>query len=287
MTMFFIGHRNVVFNLSRTTGIVILSFFGVMALAGPFLSPYDPRKVGMPFLHPSALHFFGTNDMGYDLFSEWICAARASMLIGVLAAGVSVFVGGGIGIVAGYLRGWAGEAVSGLIDIFLLIPMLPLMVVTASYLGPGYINIIFVIGLLCWCSTARAVMMKVRQLRNAPFVETLKVLGFSRSKIIGAHIVPHVTDIVVAKFTTSVAAAMTSEAALSFIGLGDPSVVSWGSMIHYAFHRGGFSNALWAWFLPPGFSIGLCALGFLLSGGGNMASPVQSYIQKNIFNSRT
>jgi peptide/nickel transport system permease protein len=268
MTMFF-ADSNKIFNISRTTGFVILLFFGIMALAGPLFAPYDPKKVGIPFLHPSALHFFGTDDMGYDLFSEWIYAARISLLIGVLSACVSVFAGGGIGIVGGYMRGWAGETVSGLIDVFLLIPMLPLMVVTASYLGPGYINTVFVIGLLCWCSTARAVMMKVRQLRNAPFVETLKVLGFSKSKIIVSHIVPHVSDVVAAKFTTSVAAAMTSEAALSFIGLGDPSVLSWGGMIHYAFHRGGFSNALWAWFLPPGLSIGLCSLGFLLAGSGD------------------
>jgi len=274
--MFFVGSRNKVLILSRATGIIILLFFGVIALSGHFFAPDDPKKAGIPFLYPSALHFFGTNDMGYDLFSEWIYAARTSLLIGVLSACVSVFVGGGIGIAGGYMRGWAGEAVSGLIDVFLLIPMLPLMVVTASYLGPGYINTIFVIGLLCWCSTARAVMMKVRQLRNAPFVETLKILGFSKLKIIASHIVPHVSDVVFAKFTTSVAAAMTSEAALSFIGLGDPSAMSWGGMIHYAFHRGGFSNALWAWFLPPGLSIALCSLGFLLAGGGDMVSSVHS-----------
>jgi peptide/nickel transport system permease protein len=287
MTMFFAGNRNTVFILSRMAGIVILLSFGVIALAGPFFAPYDPKKTGIPFLHPSALHFFGTNDMGYDLFSEWIYAARTSLLIGVLSACLSVFVGGGVGIVGGYMRGWAGEAVSGLVDVFLLIPMLPLMVVTASYLGPGYINTIFVISLLCWCSTARAVIMKVHQLRKVPFLETLRVLGFSKSKIIVSHIVPHVSDVIAAKFTTSVAAAMASEAALSFIGLGDPSVLSWGGMIHYAFHRGGFSNALWAWFLPPGLSIGLCSLGFLLAGGGNMASTDSAYIQKSIFTSRT
>lgn len=271
MTVFFIGNRNN-FSLSRAAGFVILLFFGFVALAGPFFAPYDPKKTDMPFLHPSALHFFGTDDMGYDLFSEWIHAARTSLLIGLLSACISVFVGGGIGIVGGYMKGWAGETVSGLIDVFLLIPMLPLMVVTASYLGPGYINTIFVIGLLCWCSTARAVMMKVRQLRNAPFVETLKVLGFSKTKIIVSHIVPHISDVVAAKFTASVAAAIASEAALSFIGLGDPSVLSWGGMIHYAFHRGGFSNALWAWFLPPGLSICLCALGFLLAWGKDIVS---------------
>ena len=262
----FISGRHIFSNRLQAIGIGILIIFGLMALGAPYLLPYDPKEPGIPFLSPSLQHFFGTNDMGYDIFAEWVCAARVSLTIGVLAGFISVFVGCGAGILAGYAKGITGEAMSGVIDVFLLIPMLPLMVVAAAYLGPGVLNSILVIGLLCWCGTARAVRAKVMQLRKSPFVEALRILGFSRYKIIISHIIPHMSDIVSAKFATSVAAAMTSEAALSFIGFGDPSLLSWGGMIHFAMNRGGFSNNMWAWYLPPGLSIGICSLGFMLAG---------------------
>jgi peptide/nickel transport system permease protein len=244
----------------------VLLFFFLSSLLGPWVVPYQPGESDLPYLPITDKHPLGTNDMGYDIFSEWICAGRYSITIGILAALMSVIIGGGIGILAGYFRGLWGEFFTGIIDVFLLIPMLPLMVVLAAYLGQGWSNIVLAISLLGWCSTARAVRAKVLQLREALFVEALKVLGISSGRILVSHMAPHVMEIISAKFILTVAYAMLSEAALSFIGLGDPSAVSWGTMVHYAFQRGGFASGMWYWYLPPGLSIGFCALGFMLIG---------------------
>ncbi len=247
-------------------GSVIVFLFGLMALAGPFCFPRGPVDGAKPFLAPSLEHLFGTNDVGCDLFSEWVLASRISLTIGLLSALVSLIVGGGVGILAGYAKGIWGEILSGVIDVFLLIPVLPLMVVIVAYVGPGWLSTTLIIGLLSWCSTARAVRSKVLQLREAPFVEALKTLGMSRRRIILFHMIPHVMDIVSAKFVSAVPSAMVAEASLAFIGFGDPAAVSWGGMIHFAFHRGGFLNNLWTWYLPPGLAIGFCSLGFMLIG---------------------
>lgn len=247
-------------------GCLILVFFLLATLLAPVLSPYPPDLSHMPYLGVSTVHLLGTNDMGYDILSELIHAGRISLSIGLLAAVISVCIGGGIGIISGYFRRFLGELFTGIIDIFLLIPMLPLMVVLTSCLGQSWLNIVLAIGLLGWCSTARAVRAKVLQLRETLFVEALKGLGIKTRRILGDHMVPHVFDIIAAKFVLSVAGAMLSEAALSFIGLGDPTVSSWGMMIHHAFKRGGFNNGMWYWYLPPGLCIGLCIFGFILIG---------------------
>ncbi len=246
-------------------GGILFTFLLISALA-PWLAPYNSLKQDLPYLLPDSQHFLGTNDMGYDIFTEWVNAGRITLSIGVLAALISVAIGGAIGILSGYCSGLWHQFLAGLIDVFLLIPMLPLMVVLTAYLGPGWWSIVFAISLLGWCATARTVRAKVLQLREALFIEALIVLGINRRRILVSHMVPHVMDIISAKFILAVANAMLSEAALSFIGLGDPSTVSWGTMIYFAFHRGGFAKGMWYWYLPPGLSIGLCALGFMLLG---------------------
>jgi len=247
-------------------GIMILGIFAIIAAGAGIFSPHLLNTGLYPFQPPSMTHPLGTNDMGYDILTELFHASRVSMAIGVLAAWISVFIGGTLGILSGYFRGLIGEALTGIIDIFLLIPVLPLMVVLAAYLGQHWWNIVLVISLLGWCSTARAVRSKVLQLRETLFVEALKALGISHRRIVVRHMVPHVFEILSAKFILAVAGAMLSEAALAFIGLGDPSKTSWGMMMHYAFKRGGFVNGMWYWYLPPGLCIGVCTLGFILLG---------------------
>ena len=253
-------------NLFGLVGCLILLTFGGVALLAEFLAPHSTSTSFPVFLPPSGTHVLGTNDMGYDIFSELLFASRISLLVGLVAALISVFIGTGVGLLSGYYRGAIGDLMTGIIDIFLLIPFLPLMVILAAYLGPSIWNIILVIGLLGWCSTARVVRAKVLQLREMPFIEAAKAVGLSNRSIILRHIFPNVTEVVAAKFVLSVAGAMLSEASLSFLGLGDPARISWGGMIHYAFKRGGFFNGMWYWYLPPGICIALCTIGFVLLG---------------------
>lgn len=247
-------------------GLAILLLLSVIATLATILAPYSPDNRYLPFLAPSLLHLLGTDDLGHDIFSQLLFAARVSLSIGVLAAVVAVGIGTTVGILSGYFRGILSELLTGIIDIFLLIPALPFMIVLTAYLGTSIWNIVLVIALLSWCSTARVVQTRTLQLRETPFIEALRALGISRRQIIFKHIVKNTADVITAKFILAVAHAMLSEAALSFIGLGDPAHISWGTMMYYAFRRGGFINGLWNWYLPPGFCIALTTMGFMLLG---------------------
>jgi len=176
----------------------------------------------IPYVHIFRNHSLGTNDMGNDILTALMHAGRISLMIGIGAALASLLIGTAIGLLAGYSCGIQGEILTGHIDTVLLIPILPLLVVLAAYLGQSVFNIILVIALLGWCSTARAVRAKVFQLRESNFVEAIQALGFSGKRILFCHILPSVSEIISAKFVLSVAGAMLSEAALSFLGFGAP-----------------------------------------------------------------
>lgn len=264
--MIWYDRKQILYKVSplRLTGWLILIFFLILALLAPFIAPQDPSKTGTPYLPPSSDHLLGTNDIGQDILSELIYAARISLAIGLLAGFVSIVIGVAVGLLAGYYRGWVEELLLAIGDLVLLIPGLPLMIILAAYLSPSMWNIIIVVGLLWWCSTARVVHSRVMQLRNMPFVEAARAIGCPDRYIILRHILVNAKEIVYAKFALAVASAMLTESSLSFIGLGDPLNISWGEMIHFAFFRGGFANDMWWWYLPPGLLICTSVLGFVL-----------------------
>ena len=248
----------------KYAGVAILLFLSLMAVLAPYIAPHNPRQTGIPYQGPTSEHLLGTNDLGQDVFSELIYAARVSLVVGFLAGAISIVVGVFVGVFAGFFRGWAEEALMGTTDVFLLIPGLPLMIILAAYLSPSMWNIILVVGLLWWCSTARVVHSRVLQIREMQFIESTRALGYSDVYIVFRHVLVNTKDIIYAKFSLAVASAMLSEASLSFLGLGDPLNISWGEMIHFAFSRGGFANDMWWWYLPPGLMICISVLGFIL-----------------------
>lgn len=248
----------------KLSGIAILASLVFMAVAAPFIAPHNPDTTGIPYQPPSWDHLLGTNDLGQDVFSELIYASRTSLVVGFLAAIISIVIGVGFGLVSGYYRGWVGELLMGTTDVFLLIPGLPLMIILSAYLSPSMWNIIAVIGLLWWCSTARVVNARVLQVREMQFIESTRALGYSDSYILIRHVLANTKEVIYAKFSLAVASAMLAEASLSFLGLGDPLNISWGEMIHFAFTRGGFANDMWWWYLPPGLMICITVLAFVL-----------------------
>ena len=173
-----------------------------------------------------------------------------------------------VGVTSGFYGGLTDEILSFFTDVVLVLPALPLIIVVAAYLKPSIWNVVLVISLLWWPGTARLVRARAMQLSEGGFVEGLRCIGASKLYIILKHIVPNVTEIVFAKFVTSVAQAILIEAGLSFIGLGDPEHKSWGLMLHYAIRRGGLLRGAWWAFIPPGLCITLTALAFILIGMG-------------------
>lgn len=247
---------SVVFSL----GVAVFIMFAVFAIFGQKIAPYSPRESFDKFLPCSGEHIFGTNNLGYDIFSQLIVATRSTLIIGVTSAVACLVIGVAIGLLAGYLGGVAGEAVNGFINFFLLIPMLPAAIVIAAYTSGGKMSIILTISLLCWCSTARAVRAKTMSVKNSDYVRSLKFLGYGRARILLRHTLPNVMDVALAKFMPSVASCIMVEATLSFLGMGSVTDVTWGVMIQNAFNYGGILLGKYNWIMAPGGAIMLMQL---------------------------
>ncbi len=247
---------SVVFSL----GVAVFVMFAVFAIFGQKIAPYSPRESFDKFLPCSGEHIFGTNNLGYDIFSQLIVATRSTLIIGVTSAVACLVIGVAIGLLAGYLGGVAGEAVNGFINFFLLIPMLPAAIVIAAYTSGGKMSIIMTISLLCWCSTARAVRAKTMSVKNSDYVRSLKSLGYGRARILLRHTLPNVMDVALAKFMPSVASCIMVEATLSFLGMGSVTDVTWGVMIQNAFNYGGILLGKYNWIMAPGGAIMLMQL---------------------------
>lgn len=249
-------------------GLFLLLAFAVVAIFAPFISPYDPRLfVGRPFEPPSLRHILGTNDIGQDIFSEIVYGSRISLLIGISAALVSVFIGSMVGLVSGYSGKLVDSFLMRLVDIILVLPFLPLMILLAAYLGPSFLNVISVISALIWARPARVIRSQVLSIKARGYVEAGRSLGGSPSHIIFSHVLPGVLPLILAQLVQASNLSILIEAALSFLGLGDPLEKSWGSILYYANVRGAFLTGAWIWWvLPPGLCITVVVLGFTFTG---------------------
>lgn len=249
-------------------GGTLLAVLIGLAILAPWVTPYNPEETtGDPFSPPSRAHLLGTNDVGQDLLSELIYGIRISMTIGFLAAAVAISIGTLVGIVAGYFGRWVDALLMRLVDIVLVIPFLPLMILLAAYLGPSFWNIILVIGVLVWARPARVLRAQVLVLRSLEFVDAARALGASSGRILRKHILPGVLSISLAQFILAASGAILIEASLSFLGLGDPTAKSWGSTLYYAQVRSAFLSGAWKWWvIPPGLLITAAVLGFAFTG---------------------
>jgi len=254
-------------NKAEALGISLILAISLMVVLS-FLPEKCFGKSSTPYSPPSLEHLLGTDDLGNDVLRFLLLGSRISLLIGILSATVSTLVGALVGALSGFIGGALDDALSSLIDLFMTLPVLPLMIVLAAYLGPSFFNETIVIGLLWWPATARLVRARARQIREAPFIEGLIGLGAGRLYAIFKHVLPNIWGLVFARFVLSVPGAIMFEAGLSFIGLGDPTIPSWGTMLHFAMTRGALLRGAWWTFVPPGLCIAITALGFTLVGMG-------------------
>lgn len=247
-------------------GLILFSSFLLAAIFSPFISPCDPWDRFEPYLPPGQDHILGTNDLGQDILSELIYGSRVSLIVGFGAALMATIIGSSIGLLAGYFKGMADEILMGITDIFLMIPQIPLIIVLAAFLRPSFWLIALLMGSLWWTSTARVVRSKALQIREMGYVQSKRSLGFSHLHIIVSDVLPNLSQVVMPKFLLSIASAMIAESSISFLGLGDPSMKSWGMMINFAFSRGGFINGYWWWYMAPGLCITIFVLSIVLLG---------------------
>jgi peptide/nickel transport system permease protein len=252
-------------------GLVVLGVFVFVALFAPLLASscgLDPTcpSTGAPLQAPSLHYPFGTDDLGRSVLTLTIYGTRISMLVGLVATLITVFIGTTIGLIAGYYGGWRETILMRFTDWFLVIPFLPLAIVLATLLGPSFFTVIFVIGITSWPSTARIIRAQVLSLKTRPYVERAQALGASDWHLVTRHILPNVGPLVFANTVLIVAVAILSESTLSFLGLGDPLHTSWGTILENAFGAGAPFSGNWWWIVPPGLAIVFVVLSFTMIG---------------------
>jgi len=251
-------------------GALMLLLVVSVAIFAPWVAPYDPyeRVQVTPediLAPPDAQHLLGRDDAGKDVLSQLIYGTRVSLTVGFSASFMSMVIGTTVGLVAGYLGGRIGNVLMRFVDFLMVIPELPLMLVIIAVMGRGLLNIILVIGLLGWTYTARLVRSQVLSVKERQFVLRARSVGASSLRIMTRHIFPQVLPLVIAQAVLDISVAILAESTLAFLGLGDPTLVSWGNMLNFAFERG-MSRLAWWFLLPPGFAIVLVSLSLILIG---------------------
>jgi peptide/nickel transport system permease protein len=251
-------------------GLIMLLSVVFMAVFAPWLVPYDPDQVvrAKPediLAPPDAEHLLGRDDAGKDVLSQLIYGARISLLVGFTASFMSMFTGTTVGLAAGYYGGRVDNALMRLVDFLMVIPSLPLMLVIISVWGRGLEKIILVIGLLYWTYMARLVRSQVLSIKERQFILRARALGAGNLHTITRHIFPQVLPLIVAQGVLDISTAIIAESSLSFLGLGDPTQISWGVMLNFAFERA-ISRMAWWFLLPPGFAIVWVSLSLVLIG---------------------
>ncbi|MEW5937181.1 MAG: ABC transporter permease, partial [Candidatus Thermoplasmatota archaeon] len=234
--------------------------------AGEYLAPLPPTWLLPEKDRPKSGNYYwlGTDTQGRDILSQVIWGSQIALLVGFAAAFFSILIGVIIGLVSGYYGGKVDIVLMRFTDVILVLPGLPILIVLAALLGPSLWNIVIIIAVVGWGSTARIIRAETLSLKERPFIDSARVTGASRARIMFKHIAPNVMPLAFLYMVFYVSGAILSEAALSFIGLGDPRSMSWGMMLNYVQHANALTN--WWWLLPPGLCITFVCLSFFLLG---------------------
>ena len=246
-------------------GLVIVALFLLIAIAGPLFMPYEPQETNLSdsVQAPSSEHRLGTDELGRDVLSEMVHGARTTLLIAASTVLASITLGTLLGAAAGYIGGTFDGVASRLIDGFLVIPQELLAIVVVAMLGPSRQNIILALTLVFWPTTARLMRGEFIGLRNRQFVEAAQISGLGRMQIIFGEILPSAMPIIVVNATFLASETILAEAGLSFLGLNDPNISSWGKMV---FDSMGVLRFAWWTAFFPGLAIVLLVLGLNLTG---------------------
>ncbi|MEU8295506.1 ABC transporter permease [Streptomyces pseudogriseolus] len=251
-------------------GLGTLLLCALSALAAPLLVGSDVDDVtdapGVPLEDPSARFPFGTDRFGRNLLGLVIWGARVSLLVGLLAAVLSVAIGTLIGVTAGHFKGWYATVMMRITDWFLVMPTLVLAIALATVMPRSLLTIVVAIGVTTWPTTARLVRAQTLAVETRPYIERARALGGGHWHIMSRHVLPNVMPLVLAQTTLIISSAILAEATLAFLGLGDPTVVSWGALLQDAREAGAVSSGHWWYLVPPGVAVAVVALAFTLCG---------------------
>lgn len=263
---FYLFLRKYAENRSAIFGAVLV--FGLIALsvAAPLLTEYRPHGLGsLPLQPPSPGHPMGTDDLGRDIWAQFLFGGRSSVLVGLVAAAIAAAIGVTLGSLSGYFGGWVDDVVQRITEMLSIVPRYFLAMVTVAILGANIVNVIVVIGLLSWPGTTKLTRAEFVTLKSRPFVDAARMNGDGPLSIIFTEILPNAMPTIVVQTILTVSAAVLMEATLSFLGLGDPNLISWGLMLNKA--QTFLAIAPWM-AIFPGLAISLFILGLNLMGDG-------------------
>ena len=251
-------------------GLLLVGCLVLVAVLAPVLAPYDPYDVTQRAekgLHPSLQHPLGTTiTTGQDILSMLIYGSRVSLMIGISTGVALAFLGALMGVMAGYIGGFADNLIMRIVDILLVIPTLPLIIVLTNLLGRSYFVIVLVFVAFGWTGLARVIRSLVLVLKNSSYVKAAELAGAGRWYIMTKHILPGTSHLIIMNTTSTCAGIMVAEAGLSFLGLGDPTAISWGKMLAEAQGGGALLFGAWWWILAPGVGIFLSVFSFMRIG---------------------
>ncbi|SDQ26318.1 peptide/nickel transport system permease protein [Curtobacterium sp. UNCCL20] len=257
-------------NTKARIGIIILAVFVLVAIFAPLLAPYGASQNGFArSADATGAHWMGTTAAGEDVLSQIIYGARISVLVGAVAGLLSTLVAVAIGLSWGYVRGWIAEVIGFIVNLFLVIPGLPLMIVIAAYLQNGGIAVIIaVIVVTGWAWGARVLRSQTQSLRGRDFVTAAQFSGEGATRIVFREILPNMTSLIVGSFFGAATSAILAEAGLEFLGLGDSSIVSWGTILYWAQNSNALLTGQWILLFAPGLCIALLAMSLTLINFG-------------------
>lgn len=247
-------------------GVILLVFFIGVAAFSHSIAPHGPRDRHYDedgrirrLEAPSMAHPFGTTDVGRDIFSQVVLGTRTALMVGLLAAMLVTVVGSTVGIISGYYGGWIDTVIMRVVDFFYAIPLIPFVIVLAAVLKPSIWNIILAVSMLSWRTVARLVRSQVLSIAKRPFIKAGRVAGAGDIRIMFKYILPNVVPLIMLEMAFMVNFAIAAEASIAFLGFGDPTVPSWGQILHIVFTTGN-SRVAWWWITTPGLAIVLLLL---------------------------
>ncbi|HVL28577.1 MAG TPA: ABC transporter permease [Acidimicrobiales bacterium] len=252
-------------------GLALVGAFVVLALVAPLLTPYRVTELaGDPIEPPSRHHLLGTNVVGQDVATQVAAGARVSLLVAFVAGGGTLVLGAVVGLVAGWFGGWVDAVLLRVVDVVLVIPKLPLLIVAGAYAGTSLTAIVTIIALTSWPPTARVLRSQVLSVRRRAHLKAAFGFGASALHMLRRHVVPEIGLVLAAAMVSAAGRAVMLEAGLAFLGLGDPIRASWGSIMRDALRFGSlfFTDAWQWWLVPPVAAVSLLLLGITFVGLG-------------------
>jgi len=236
--------------------ILMAAFAPLIAPYGPFDVVYDADRAVVALSPPTWQNWFGTTNQGMDVFSQFVWGSRVALIVGLISALGSVLLGTFVGLISGYFGGWIDEVLMRLTDIAFGMPFLPFAMVIIAIAEPGLTLVILLVIFFLWRTPARVIRAEVLSLKSRPFVWAARAAGASDARILIREILPNVLPLSFLYMAIGVQTGVMLEAALSFLGFGDPNVQSWGIMLNAAFRAGAMRSAWW-WVLPPGLALSI------------------------------